>query len=136
MRVVMLLAAGVLAGCTLVDQRTFESHRSAPAPAALVARAASRPLAISDGAPGWPARLAASAHDAELRAPTLRFDLVAPVPFAGTAAARAAFRARQEQNLEQAAIALEAAGIDAGRIRLGLRGDPGSPAARIELYAR
>ncbi len=136
MRVAMLLAAGLLAGCTLVDQRTFETHRSAPAAAALVARAASHPLAISDGAPGWPARLAASAHDAELRAPTSRFDLVAPVPLAGAEATRAAFRVRQEQNLEQAATALEAAGIDAARIRLGLRGDPGSPAPRVELYAR
>ena len=59
-----------------------------------------------------------------------------PVLLAGTEAARAAFRARQEQNLEQAATALEATGIDASRIRLGLRGDPGSPAARVELYAR
>ena len=136
MRAAMLLAAFLLAGCTLVDQRTFETHRSAPAPAALAARAASHPLAISDGAPGWPARLAVTAHDAELRDPALRFDLIAPVPLVGTEAARATFRARQEQNLEQAATALEATGIDASRIRLGLRGDPGSPAARVELYAR
>jgi hypothetical protein len=136
MRAAMLLAAGLLAGCTLIDQRTFETHRSTPAQASLAARVATRPIAISDGAPGWPARLAATARDAATRDPGRHFDLVAPVPLTGTEAARAAFRARQQANLEQAATALAAAGIDPVRIRIGYRGDPGSPAPQVELFAR
>lgn len=136
MRALILLAAFLLAGCTLVDQRSFETHRSAPAQVALAAPAARHPLAISDGASGWPARLAGTARDAATRNPAQRFDLVAPVPLAGSAAARAAFRARQRRHLEQAATALARAGIDPSRIRLGLRGDPGRPAPLVELYAR
>jgi hypothetical protein len=136
MRAAMVLAAGLLAGCTLIDQRTFETHQSTPAQASLAAPAAARPIAISDGADGWPARLAGTARDAATRNPGLRFDLVAPVPLAGTEAARTAFRTRQQGNLEQAATALAAAGIDPARIRIGYRGDPGSPAPEVELYAR
>ncbi len=132
----ILLAACLLGGCTLVDQRTFEIHRSAPAEAALSAPAARHPLAISDGASGWPARLAATARDAATRDPALRFDLVAPVSLVGSETTRAAFRARQLRRLQQAATALAAAGIDPGRIRLGLRGDPGGSAPVVELYAR
>lgn len=136
MRAAMVLAAFLLAGCTLVDQRSFEAHRSTPAPGSLAAPAATRPIAISDGADGWPARLAGTARDAATRDPGQHFDLVAPVPLEGTEASRAAFRARQEANLEQAATALAAAGIDPSHIRLGLRGDPGAPAPEVELYAR
>jgi hypothetical protein len=136
MRASLLLAAGLLAGCTLVDQRTFETHRSTPAPASLAVSAAAHPLAISDGAEGWPTRLAASARDAATRDPERRFDLVAPVPLGGTEADRATFRARQDGNLRLAATALAAAGIDPSRIRMGYRGDPGTPAAQVELYAR
>ncbi|MDE2334811.1 MAG: hypothetical protein KGK10_09780 [Rhodospirillales bacterium] len=136
MRAAWLLSAFLLAGCALIDQRTFEARRSVPASAALTAGAASRPLAISDGSAGWPARLAAVARDASIRDPAVRFDLLARVPLGGTQAARAAARARQEGQLQQAATALEAVGIDASRIRLGLRGDPGNPGALIELYAR
>jgi hypothetical protein len=136
MRACLLLAAGLLAGCTLVDQRTFETHRSTPAPASLSAPVAARPIAISDGAEGWPARLGTAARDAATRDPDRRFDLVAPVPLAGTEATRADFRARQDDNLRLAATALAAAGIDPSHIRMGYRGDPGAPAGQVELYAR
>ena len=136
MRALVLLAAFLLTGCTLVDQRSFETHRSVPAPVALTAPAARHPLAISDGAPGWPARLAGTARDAATRDPAQRFDLVAPVPLAGSEASRAAFRARQRRHLAQAATALAKAGIDPNRIRLALRGDPGRPAPLVELYLR
>lgn len=136
MRVAALLAVGLLAGCALVDRRTFEGPRSQPAAAALAARPAQPPLAISDGAPGWPQRLAAIARDAATRNPQARFDLMAPVPLAQDETAQAAFRAKDEGNLQQAATALAAAGIDPGRIRLGLVGDSGAPAPVVRLYAR
>ncbi len=136
MRAAILLSALLVGGCTLIDQRSFETPGSTPAPASLAVPAASRPLAISDAAAGWPARLAATARDAAIRDPALRFDLLAPVPLGGTAAGRGAARARGEVLLQQAATALEAAGIDAARIRLGLRGDPGTPGPLVELYAR
>ena len=139
MRWCRLLVLVLLAGCTLIDQRSFETRRSAPDAAADTAAPvapAAPPLAIADGAPGWPERLAAIARDAATRDPSCRFDLVAPVPLAGDAAQRAAFRARQAANLQQAAAALAAAGIAPGHIRLALRGDPGQPAPWVELQRR
>ncbi|MCC6716408.1 MAG: hypothetical protein IT555_00845 [Acetobacteraceae bacterium] len=139
-----LLAAGTLPGCTLVDQRTFQSAAPVPGPAEIArTRAPTLPLvSIRMDQPGldYRAVLAEAVQAAQQRKPDVSFDVLALVPLqAGTpqAAAEQDRRvAEAAQDARTVATTIGAAGISSDRLHLGLRGDAGAPAREVRVYVR
>jgi hypothetical protein len=128
----MLLVA--LAGCTLVDQRSFRPAGAAP-------QAAAAPVGLPlvsvrmDGADFRPA-LAEAVQAAQQRQPDAAFDVLALVPSAAAPAEQDRRVATAAQDARAVAQAMGAAGVAGDRIRLGLRGDPGIPAREVRVFLR
>ncbi|KAA5610999.1 hypothetical protein [Rhodovastum atsumiense] len=144
MRASLLVLSLLLTGCELVDQRTvarwFGSPRQAPSEADLAgATLPERPLVtIRFDTPDIDYRpvLAEAAQAALARKQDAVFDVVTPVPSAQPAAAQDAFVRRGTADARAVADALATEGVPPGQIRLGLRGDPGSPAREVRVYVR
>lgn len=129
-----------LAGCTLVDQRTFQREGAAPG-AEEVARAAAaaRQVAsvrIGDPAVAWRRGVADAVQAAEQRAPGGVFEVMALVPLQGAPAEQDRRVAEASRDARAVAEVLGAAGIPAERVRLGLQGDGGNPARDVRVFQR
>ena len=129
-----------LAGCTLVDQRTFQRDGAAPG-AEEVARAAAaaRQVAsvrIGDPAEAWRRGVADAVQAAEQRAPGGVFEVMALVPLQGAPAEQDRRVAEASRDARAVAEVLGAAGIPAERVRLGLQGDGGNPARDVRVFQR
>ena len=129
-----------VAGCTLVDQRTFQ--RAAPAPAAAeIARAKAPALPLvsirldQPGADYRPA-LAEAVQAAQQRKPDVTFDVLAMVPSQAAAAEQDRRTGEAARDAREVAAAMVAVGIPQDRMRLGLRGDPGTPPREVRIYVR
>lgn len=141
MRLCLALFVPMLAaGCTLVDQRTFQAE--APAPTAREverARAPERPLvSVRLDAPEMDYRpaLAQAVRAAAARRPGVTFDVVALVPTQASPAEQGRRVAQGARDALAVASSVNAAGVAQDRIHLGLRGDPGDPAREVRVFAR
>ncbi|MBV9248686.1 MAG: hypothetical protein JO227_05495 [Acetobacteraceae bacterium] len=137
-----LLAALALAGCKLVDQRTFapapEAKTPAPAPAA--APAAPSPaesegrralVTIDTGTAqgaSYQGLLRVAVRAAELRDPNVQYDVVGLAPTSADAKSA-------EQDAATVMRSIIADGVPAARIHLGLRTAPGST-RQVRVYVR
>ncbi len=136
----------MLAGCPLIDQRTFERAGLFPGAQQLhagdyAARALPPPplLTIRFGAPGnddWQPGLLEAARAAQVRKPDVQFDVVTPIPTSATFAVQDAAEKTGAADADAVAIALQADGISADSIHIGSRGDPGRPPREVEIYVR
>jgi hypothetical protein len=129
----------LLAACTLVDQRTFEPAAAAPG-AEELARATAQAAPVAsirlDQAADWRPALAETARAAAQRRPEAGFDIHALVPTQAPPAEQDRRVAQAIQDARAVAEAMAAAGLPPDRLRLGLRGDPGSPAREVRVFQR
>lgn len=138
----LLLIPAVLvpvAGCTLVDQRTFQAEAPAPGAEELArARATALPLVSVrlDQETPWRAALAEAVQAAQLRRPDAAFDVMALVPTQAAPAEQDRRVAQAAGDARMVAEAMGAAGVPSEQLRLGLRGDPGDPAREVRVFQR
>lgn len=129
-----------LAGCTLVDQRSFRSEGAAPG-AQEMARAGATArqvvaVRLGDAAEAWRRSVADAVQAAAQRAPGAEFDVMALVPLRAEPAEQDRRVAEASRDARAVAEVLGAAGIPAERVRLGLQGDPGTPARDVRVFQR
>ena len=138
MRHALAAAALVLsAGCTLVDQRTFQPTATAPGAAEIArARAPALPLVTIRMDQDYRAALAEAVQAAQQRKPDVTFDIQALVPLQAPPAEQDRRIAEASQDAQAVATAIGAAGISSDRLHLGLLGDAGSPAREVRVYVR
>lgn len=145
-RLLLTLGLTVLAGCPLIDQRTFERAGLFPAAQQLHAgdyAASARPppplVTIRFGVPGdndWGPSLLEAARAAQIRKPDVQFDVVTPIPVSATFAVQNAAGKTGAADASAVATALQADGISADAIHIGSRSDPGNPPRQVEIYVR
>ncbi len=133
-----LLACLLLAGCALVDQRTF-----APAPEAKADSAVAQPappvkldqrvplvtVDFSGPPPQYEELLRYAVRAAEMRDRDVQYDVVAMLPNAADAA----------QGQRDAAAVMRSimlTGVPAARVHLGLRADPTLSGREVRVYVR
>jgi hypothetical protein len=137
LRLLLLLA---LAGCKLIDQRTFQ--RTPPQPdAATVARAwiPGPPLAtirLADPKLDWRTGLDAAVRAIETRKPAARFQVMTPIPTSATRAIQEQYVKVGQADAQMIAHALVADGVPPERVTLGFVGDPGTPTREVRLYVQ
>jgi len=137
-----MIAAALLsvAGCRMVDQRTFEGSTKAPA-ASDIARAdvPKRPLVtIAFTVPDfdWRPALRAAVDSAQARKRDVAFLVVTPVPTSASQQAQDSFIARGRKDAALVAEEIHKDGIASDNITIGLQGDAGSPPREVRVYAR
>jgi hypothetical protein len=133
------LAMG-LAGCTLVDRRTFEGRARTPSPDDVV-RAKLPPLPfvtipMDDPDADFRPALADAVEAAQARKPDVDFDVLAPIPTNATQDVRARFEQNGEQDTQTVATALGYDGVSMDHVHVGFRGDPGNPPREVRIYLR
>ncbi len=135
-----LLTLILLTGCALPDQRTFT--RTPPAPtAAELARPVlpARPL-LTIRFPveerEWRPALADAVAAARARKPDVEFDIMAAIPSTAAADIQQAALRQGTADARLVATTLGQAGIPPERLRLGVQGDPGTPAREVRVYVR
>jgi len=132
-----MLACFLLAGCALVDQKTFApapeaKAEAAPQPAAPVKVDSRLPLVTVDFSgppPQYEELLRYAVRAAEMRDHDVQYDVVAMLPKAADA----------QQGQSDAATVMRSimlAGVPAVRIHLGLRADPTLPGREVRVYVR
>ena len=127
----------LLAGCTLVDQRTFQSAAVAPGAAEIArARAPALPLVTIRMDQDYRAALAEAVQAAQQRKADVTFEIQALVPTQASPADQDRRIAEASLDAQAVATAIGAAGIASDRLRLGLLGDAGSPAREVRVYVR
>ncbi|HUB11691.1 MAG TPA: hypothetical protein VMB34_07010 [Acetobacteraceae bacterium] len=133
-----VLACLLLAGCALVDQRTFApapeakaAPSSAPAPRAV--RVDTRtPLVTVDFSgppPEYRELLGYAVHAAETRDREVQYDVVAMAPNVDDFA-------RSQQDATDVMRAVMQEGVPSARIHLGLRADPTLRGREVRVYVR
>ena len=130
----------LLADCTLVDQRTFQSAASAPGEAEVArVEASARPIvSVRMDTPDVDYRqnLADAVQAAQVRNPNASFDVLALVPNEAAPAEQDRRVAQAAQDAQAVAAAIGAAGVLSDRLHLGLRGDNGNPAREVRVFVR
>jgi hypothetical protein len=133
-----MLCCLLLAGCALVDQKTFapapeaKAQTTVAAPAAPVKLDARLPLVTVDfsGAPPqYEELLRYAVRAAEMRDRDVQYDVVAMLPDPA-----AAGPGQHDAATVMRSIML--AGVPAARIHLGLRADPTLPGREVRVYVR
>jgi hypothetical protein len=132
-----MLACLLLAGCALVDQRTFAPAPEAkaqavaqPAPPVRVdPRAPLVTVDFSGPPPQYEELLRYAVRAAEMRDRDVQYDVVAMLPNASDAA-------QGQRDAAQVMRSIMLAGVPAGRIHLGLRADPTVSGREIRVYVR
>jgi hypothetical protein len=134
-----VLACLLLAGCALVDQRTFApapeakaataTAPAAPAPVKVDPRAPLVSIDFSGPAPNYQELLGYAVRAAETHDRDVQYDVVAMVPKADDLAL-----GQQEASDVMRAIMRE--GVPAERIHLGLRADSALPGREVRIYVR
>ncbi len=129
-----------LAGCKLVDQRTFE--RTGTAPAATDLSRADLPklplLTIAFTIPDadWRPSVRDAVQAAEARKRDVAFSVVTPIPTTASRDAQDVFIKQGQQDATAVAQELHLNGIPPERITIGFRGDAGAPAREVRVYAQ
>jgi hypothetical protein len=122
-----------LSGCHLLDQTDFEPKPlSKPAPPP-VPNPETRPALVTidyaKADPDYRAALATVIHTVETKRPGILYDVVAVVPDAAGAAAG-------QVRAAEVMTAIEADGVMAPRIQLGVTLDPGQKIPQVRVYLR
>jgi hypothetical protein len=126
----------LVAGCTLIDQRTFRSAAS-PGPADTATPAPALPLlTVHVGTESDTDAIPGAVQLAMARNPGTVFEVVAPIPISVPRATQEAAVRQAQGDAEQVATAIAAAGAARDHIQLGLRADPGVPGREVRIYAR
>jgi hypothetical protein len=134
-----MLCCLLLAGCALVDQRTFAPAPEAkaqttvvaqpPAPVKVDTRLPLVTVDFSGAPPQYEELLRYAVRAAEMRDRDVQYDVVAMLPKATDAG--------QGQNDAAAVMrSLMLAGVPPARIHLGLRADPALPGREVRVYVR
>jgi hypothetical protein len=122
-----------LTGCHLLDQTDFEPKLAPKPPPPPVPspepRAALVTIDFAKANPDYRAALATVIQTVETRRPGVLYDVVAVVPDAASAAAGQARAA-------EVMTAIEADGVIAPRIQLGVTLDPGRKIPQVRVYLR
>ncbi len=130
----------MLAGCKLVDQRTFERATTTPA-AADLSRAALPKLPLLTIAftipdADWRPSVRDAVRAAEARKRDVTFSVVTPIPTTASRDAQDVFIKQGQEDATAVAQELHLNGIPAERITVGFRGDAGKPAREVRVYAQ
>ena len=135
-----MLALIALAGCKLVDQRTFERTPTAPSAAELARAAQERQqpiltisFAIADA--DWRPALALAVLGAEAHNPNTVYDVVTPVPVMASRDVKDKFIKQGQEDAAMVARDIQANRVPAERVTVSLRGDPGNPPRQVQVFA-
>ncbi len=135
-----LAALLLLAGCKLVDQRTFERTATTPTPADLSRAALPKlpllTIAFTIPDADWRPAVRDAVRAAEARKRDVAFSVVTPIPTMQSRDAQDVFIKQGQQDATQVAQELHLNGIPSDRITIGFRGDPGAPAREVRVYAQ
>lgn len=136
---ILLAVPLALAGCKMIDQRTFERAPEMPSQAALArpvlpAEPVAR-LQPADPGADWRATLAAAERQAIAANPDAAFDLLTPIPTDAKRTEQDRFARNGTADSQVVAKALLADGVAPARITLGFIGDAGHPVREVRLYA-
>jgi hypothetical protein len=130
----------VLAGCKLVDQRTFEATPTAPAAAQLnrpdLPKAPILTINFAFADMDWRPSVHKAVRDAEAHQPGVAFAVVTPIPIAASREVQDRFTRQGREDAVAVADELQAAGVTPDRITLGLRSDAGSPPREVRIYTQ
>ncbi|HUN43926.1 MAG TPA: hypothetical protein VMU81_26845 [Acetobacteraceae bacterium] len=133
-----VLACLLLAGCALVDQRTFApapeakaapTAAAAPAPVKMDTRAPLVSIDFSGPPPEYQELLGYAVRAAETRDRDVQYDVVVMVPKAGDLA-------QGQQDASEVMRSIMRDGVPAIRIHLGLRADPTLSGREVRVYVR
>jgi hypothetical protein len=128
-----------LAGCKLIDQRTFAPAPEPTPPAAPRSTETRTPLiSVVPGTklPTYQALLRSAVRAAQARDPAVRFDVVSVVPASGTLAEQVAAADAARASAAEVAQALIGAGVPESRVSLGARPDPTAHGTEVRVYLR
>ena len=135
-----LLLLPLLAGCKLVDQRTFNPGagvpRTLPAPPGPAAPQALVTIDFSRPAPDYDQMLRQAVEQAVARKPDVNFDVVTVVPAAGTLQEQAAAAAALTADARTVARTINSEGVDDDRINLLARAEPGVTTRQVQVFVR
>jgi hypothetical protein len=139
-RLLPAVLLALLAGCTLIDRRTFAPAPAAPSAADLAhARLPTLPLVtIRFGAtePDYGPALTTAVQDAVARKPDATFEVMTPIPSDAPPAVQAAAARQGTEDMRGVANAIAAAGVAQDHVHLGFRGDAGTPPRQVEVFVR
>ena len=131
----------VLAGCHLVDQRSFDRDAGRrPLPPALPVAAAPAPVPpllvvrYDTPAPQYRAALATAVDAARRRKPDVLFSVIVLVPPTGTPAEQVAAAEAARGSGRDVAAAIVADGADIGQVELSARAEPGLAVREVRVY--
>jgi ABC-type glycerol-3-phosphate transport system substrate-binding protein len=137
-----LPAALLLAGCTLVDQRTFAPEPDLPAPTQVAGAAlperrdALVTIRFDTASPAYADALNEAIGAAEARQPNLEYDVVAEVPQLQDPQAQTAQLAAGQENAADVMRTIMDRGIPDSRVRLFARVDPKLGVREVRVYVR
>jgi glucose/arabinose dehydrogenase len=127
-----MLAGIVLAGCKLIDQKTFEPSPEAPPTAAPAVpksdpRVALLTIGYDTPNPNYQDVLRYAVHQAETRAPGVQYDVIAMMPAGGDVA-------QAQSSAAEVMRTIMAQGVAASRIQLGLRTEPAGLTREVRVF--
>ncbi len=136
-----VLPLAALAGCHLIDQRSFDrsaGRRPVPPAAPVMAGPAPVPPLLSvrydTPAPQYRAALATAVDAARRRKPDVLFSVVVLVPPTGTPAEQVAAAEAARGSGRDVAAAIVADGADIGQVELSARAEPGLAVREVRVY--
>ena len=141
-RLLVLLASVPMAGCKLVDQRTFVAHADAPPVVRIPpgkAVAATPPLLairFPAGPDQWAGPLKVAVALATSRKPDVLFTVESVVPARGAPAEQAARLSRATSDAEAVADAIVGNGVDPLQVQLTAATGAGVSGEEIRVYVR
>lgn len=128
----------LLAGCKLIDQRTFNPHAGEPPPApAPVASAVVPPLLTIDFStpnPVYDTALRQAVDQALARKEDVVFDVTTVVPATGTLAQQVASASTIDADARQVARTISSEGVDDDNVHLSARADPDVKGRQVRVY--
>jgi hypothetical protein len=136
----VLLTALALAGCTLIDQRTFERSGKSPE-AADLARANLPKLPLltirfDNADVDFQGSVNEAVEAAQAVKPDCDFDVVFPIPTSATEQVQDKFTQLGAEDTAKVVTALGYAGVSMDHVHVGYRGDAGAPPVEVSLYVR
>ena len=137
-RIIVPLTAVLLCGCTLIDQRTFDPRAGMPvaSPAAAGGVVALVTIDLAKAHPDYAAALHQAVREAVGRKPGVEFDVVSVVPATGTPQQQVAAATGIIGDARDIARAINADGVDDGRIHLSARSDAGASSRQVQVFVR
>ncbi len=128
----------LLAGCKLIDQRTFNPHAGEPARVPVAAGPAAVPplLTIDYNTPNpdYAAAMREAVKQELSRKPDVTFDVTTVVPATGTLAQQVAAASELSADARQVARTISSSGVDDNNVQLSARADPDVKNRQIRVY--